>query len=135
MDVIWDNSLDTVIACDVLEHVPNDELAISEIFRVLRSGGIAVLTVPQPDGWEVKRELPANASPEQRLQLAGQEDHQRMYGADFPHYLQNAGFVVKQVTHRDFPKSDIDKYVLFPPVLSEKELATNHRTIYFAIKE
>ena len=41
-----DNAYDFVSALDVLEHVRNDELAISEISRILKNGGIAIITVP-----------------------------------------------------------------------------------------
>jgi SAM-dependent methyltransferase len=41
-----DNSFDKIIAAEILEHVPRDQRAISEIARVLRPGGIAAVTVP-----------------------------------------------------------------------------------------
>lgn len=41
-----DCSFDFVCALDVLEHIKNDKLAISEISRILRRGGITVITVP-----------------------------------------------------------------------------------------
>ena len=41
-----DGSYDIVYASHVLEHVLDDNLAISEIRRVLRPGGIAILPVP-----------------------------------------------------------------------------------------
>ena len=37
---------DGVLCAEVLEHVPNPELALSEIMRVLRRGGVLVGTVP-----------------------------------------------------------------------------------------
>ncbi len=39
-------SVDCVIGLDVLEHVEDDEGALREIARVLRSGGVFVFTVP-----------------------------------------------------------------------------------------
>lgn len=39
-------SFDVVTALDVIEHVPDDARALSEISRVLRPGGILVATVP-----------------------------------------------------------------------------------------
>ena len=39
-------SFDFVSALDVLEHIKNDELAISEISRILKKNGIVVITVP-----------------------------------------------------------------------------------------
>ncbi|MGO8957024.1 MAG: class I SAM-dependent methyltransferase [Streptosporangiaceae bacterium] len=41
-----DDSFDIVIASEVLEHIPADQAAMTEIARVLRPGGIAALTVP-----------------------------------------------------------------------------------------
>lgn len=41
-----EKTFDFVSALDVLEHVKNDELAISEISRILKKGGIAIITVP-----------------------------------------------------------------------------------------
>lgn len=41
-----DNSFDFVSALDVLEHIKNDEIAVSEIGRILRKSGIAIITVP-----------------------------------------------------------------------------------------
>jgi SAM-dependent methyltransferase len=40
------DSFDTVLCTQVLEHVPDAELAMAEIARVLRPGGHALLTVP-----------------------------------------------------------------------------------------
>ena len=41
-----DNSFDKVIASEILEHVPNDRQAMTEIARILRPGGVAAITVP-----------------------------------------------------------------------------------------
>lgn len=41
-----DESYDFVFASHVLEHIPNDEVAISEIRRILKPKGIAILPVP-----------------------------------------------------------------------------------------
>ncbi len=41
-----EESFDFVSALDVLEHIKDDELAVSEISRILKKSGIAVITVP-----------------------------------------------------------------------------------------
>lgn len=41
-----DNTFDCVFASHVLEHIKNDEKAISEIHRILKPNGIAILPVP-----------------------------------------------------------------------------------------
>lgn len=40
------SSVDVVTALDVLEHVPDDAGAVRDFHRVLRPGGLAVITVP-----------------------------------------------------------------------------------------
>ena len=40
-------TFDRVIAAEVLEHVPDDRMAISELARVLRPGGTMAVTVPR----------------------------------------------------------------------------------------
>src|SRR5206468_12562265 len=54
MDALGENSFDTVIACDVLEHVPDDLEAMRELQRILSPDGVAVLTVPQADDLTVR---------------------------------------------------------------------------------
>ncbi len=40
-------TFDRVIASEVLEHIPDDELAMAELARVLRPGGTMAVTVPR----------------------------------------------------------------------------------------
>jgi SAM-dependent methyltransferase len=42
-----DGNFDAVIASEILEHVPSDGPAISELIRVLRPGGALAVTVPR----------------------------------------------------------------------------------------
>ena len=46
LDKIKDNSFDTIISFQVIEHLKDDELFVSEIKRILRPGGIALITTP-----------------------------------------------------------------------------------------
>src|SRR5262245_37806983 len=41
-----DATFDRLIAAEILEHLPADEVAIRELVRVLRPGGLAAVTVP-----------------------------------------------------------------------------------------
>ena len=43
---IPDNSFDTVVSFQVIEHIKNDELFLSEIQRILKPGGKAILSTP-----------------------------------------------------------------------------------------
>ena len=42
-----DASFDRIIAAEIMEHLPEDELAMSELFRVLKPGGLIAVTVPR----------------------------------------------------------------------------------------
>ena len=42
-----DGEFDRVVASEVLEHIPDDDGAISELVRVLRPGGTIAVTVPR----------------------------------------------------------------------------------------
>jgi len=42
-----DGSFDRIIASEVLEHIPADEVAMAELARVLRPGGTMAVTVPR----------------------------------------------------------------------------------------
>ena len=45
-----DNSFDKVIFADVIEHVPDDSLALSEIVRVAKAGAVIVISTPALEG-------------------------------------------------------------------------------------
>ena len=42
-----DREFDRIVAAEVLEHIPDDRTAISELARVLRPGGTVAITVPR----------------------------------------------------------------------------------------
>ena len=46
-------SYDLVICCEVLEHLPDPEVAIKEIHRVLKKGGTALFSVPREPLWRL----------------------------------------------------------------------------------
>ena len=41
-----DNMFEIVIALDVIEHIKDDEMALKEIYRVLKPQGMAIITAP-----------------------------------------------------------------------------------------
>jgi SAM-dependent methyltransferase len=89
-----DRSFDAVIANHVLEHVEDDLRAMRELRRVIRTGGVAILSVPVVLGWERTYENARIQSPDQRRIHFGQADHRRFYGRDFTARLEHAGLVV-----------------------------------------
>jgi SAM-dependent methyltransferase len=91
-----DQSIDLVIANHVLEHVPDDQKALREMFRVLRKGGFALITVPQ--NWareETYENAEANKASDTRYAHYLDADHIRFYGRDFGNRLGEAGFRVE----------------------------------------
>lgn len=94
---IEDASLDAVICSHVLEHV-DDAKALSEIFRVLRPGGTAIIMVPMIEGWAHSYENPQVQTPEARTLHFGQFDHVRYYGADLRQRIRDAGFRLSEFT-------------------------------------
>jgi len=87
-----DASYDVVIAHHVLEHIPDDRQAMRELRRLLKPGGVAVLSVPLNATREHTYENPAIIAPEQRRAHFSAEDHRRYYGLDFADRLAEAGF-------------------------------------------
>jgi SAM-dependent methyltransferase len=41
-----DNSFDTIVSFQVIEHIPNDKLFLQEIYRMLKPGGKAIISTP-----------------------------------------------------------------------------------------
>jgi ubiquinone/menaquinone biosynthesis C-methylase UbiE len=92
---LQENSVDLVICNHVLEHVPDDALAMRELHRVLKPGGIAILQVPISTKLKLTDEDHRITSPEQREKRFGQYDHVRLYGSDYTDRLVAAGFSVQ----------------------------------------
>jgi SAM-dependent methyltransferase len=134
MQEIEDESYDCVIACDVLEHVPDYILGIKEVLRILRSGGYCIFTVPQKDKLSVTLDDKKITDPIEREKTFGQSDHLRIFGDDFVNRLENCGFKVTVINERSFDENTVKKHVLFPPVLSKHPLATNYRKVFFGRK-
>ena len=116
-----DNSFDAVILIHVLEHIPEDDKAIRELFRVLKPGGWMLLSVPTG---EAPTQEGLHLSPAQRKNLFGIEDHYRLYGLDLKDKIEEKGFVTQVFTpedisgnwyNRNHPKGyrPSDKYLFF----------------------
>lgn len=97
-----DKSFDSIICNHVLEHIEDDSCALSELYRVLKSGGKAILQVPI--SYITKTiEDPSARTEEEREQTFGQIDHVRIYGTDYPARLKKAGFVVTDIAPENRP--------------------------------
>jgi SAM-dependent methyltransferase len=89
------DTFDLIICSHVLEHVPRDRVAIKELYRILRAGGVAVLQVPIGMALNQTIEDPSITDPTERERRFGQHDHVRIYGTDYPQRLAAGGFAVE----------------------------------------
>jgi SAM-dependent methyltransferase len=106
-----DESFDVILCNHVLEHVPDDHRAMGELYRVLRTGGWAVLQTPLDGKRSETFEDPAVTTPEQRERVYGQHDHVRIYGLDLYDRLRGAGFVLElNYAARDLPPEEVARY-------------------------
>lgn len=109
-----DNTFDVAFCNHVMEHVDNDIQAMSEIYRVLKPGGWAIIQSPvYPDELDVTFEDPAITTPLEREKAYGQDDHQRKYGKDYGDRLRKAGFDVTEDDYvKKLPKEKVERYAL-----------------------
>ncbi|GAA1094081.1 class I SAM-dependent methyltransferase [Nocardiopsis metallicus] len=83
-----DSSFDRVVAAEIFEHLPHDTAAMKELYRVLKPGGIAAVTVPSflPERicWALSEEYHTNEG-----------GHIRIYTrAELEAKLKATGFVI-----------------------------------------
>jgi predicted SAM-dependent methyltransferase len=96
LDMFQEDDIDFIICSHVLEHIEDDNKAISEIYRVLKPGGVAIMIVPigldlrsAIEGIEAKTDA-------DRMRIYGQSDHIRIYNRQtFVSRLRKAKFKVK----------------------------------------
>ncbi len=109
-DIHFENNYFDIILCShVLEHIPDDRKAMSELSRVLDPDGWAILQVPILV--EETYEDPKIIDPQEREEKFGQSDHVRIYGPDYKQRLEESGFTVDVISFLDtFNIADRTKY-------------------------
>lgn len=118
------NYFDIIICNHVLEHITDEKKALSEIFRVLKPGGWAILQVPVDTSIIKTYEDETITSPRERELHFGQYDHVRVHGLDYSKRLEDAGFTVK----KDEYLNEIDNNLRIRYRLPDEEI------IYFSVK-
>lgn len=96
-----DSYFDFLICNHVLEHIEAFETALSEIYRVLNKGGMAILQTPYSSILANSFQDKNINTDELRQKFYGQEDHVRVFGHDFFDKLKNIGFKLKIKKHED----------------------------------
>jgi SAM-dependent methyltransferase len=100
-------SFDAVVCFQVIEHVPQDNLFAHEIHRILKSGGVLVLTTPN----RKLRLLP--------FQKPWNPYHVREYSS--------AG--LRKLLHNQYDRVDVYGVAGNPPIM--KQLEINYQNIFF----
>ena len=90
---------DFILCNHVLEHVPDDALAMKELHRVLNKKGFAIIQVPIHPTLENTYEDRRITKPSERKIAFGQKDHVRWYGKDFKWRLEHVGFQVDVIDY------------------------------------
>ena len=108
-----DNSFDIILCNHVLEHIPDDARAMSELYRVLRPGGWGIFQIPQ----DLKRaetfEDNTITDRKERAEIFGQYDHVRIYGRDYFDKLRSVGFEVEEVDYTsELGQEAVERYRL-----------------------
>lgn len=97
-----DDCIDSALCIHTLEHIEHDQRAMSELFRVLKPGGWAVVSVPLKLD-RPTHEDPTITDPGQREREFGERSHVRFYGLDIQDRLKDAGFTVLVDWAREIP--------------------------------
>lgn len=87
------NSIDLISCYHILEHIDNDAQAMSELYRVLKPGGTALVQTPFKEG-DIYEDF-SITTPQEREIHFGQDDHVRIYSVQgLKTRLEKAGFNV-----------------------------------------
>ena len=115
-----DETYDLILCNHVLEHIIDDIKAMKEIYRVLKTGGKAILQIPLDMEKEESYEDHTIINPKDRSKHFGQYDHVRIYGMDFFKKLSNIGFRYEKIdftsklSDREITKYGLIKGELIP---------------------
>ncbi|MDX1762452.1 MAG: methyltransferase domain-containing protein [Christiangramia sp.] len=108
-------SFDFILCNHVLEHIPDDKKAMQELYRILKTGGTAILQIPQELDRAETFQDDTITDPGERAKIFGQYDHVRVYGRDYFDKLRAIGFKVKEADYTNkLSKAEIDKFRLSP---------------------
>lgn len=108
-----DDEFDVIFCNHVLEHIPDDTKAMSELHRILKVGGWGIFQIPQDLNRKTTFEDNSITDKKERAKIFGQYDHVRVYGLDYFDKLRSIGFKVEEVDYTKTLSSEkIEKYCL-----------------------
>ena len=105
-----DNTFDVIISNHIMEHILDENKFLSELLRVLKSGGYLLLNFPVFMDLEKTFQDDSITLPEDREKYYGQSDHVRKYGRDIFDKLKKK-YNAKVIYAKDYlNKREINKY-------------------------
>jgi SAM-dependent methyltransferase len=111
MPIYADDSVDFFVCSHVLEHVTDDQMAMRELYRILRPGRQGILVVPIVVTLKEIDEDPSVTDPAERWRRFGQDDHVRLYSKDgFLQRVRQAGFSIRELGQEYFGRNRFWKY-------------------------
>lgn len=113
------NRFDRIICSHVLEHIEEDHKAMSELFRILKPGGSAIIAVPTY-GDTTEEDL--GLSPGERKRQYGINIHVRLYGTDIKQRLEQVGFDVTTESINTIDGNYVDRRFSSAHIDSDKYL-------------
>lgn len=94
------NTIDLVVCYHILEHIPNDITAMSELYRILKISGKAIIQTPFKNG-DIYEDYTIT-NPKEREVHFGQDDHVRVYSVNgLTERLLRTGFSVDTRTFNE----------------------------------
>ena len=113
-----DNTFDFIIANHVLEHIPDEAKAISELKRVLKKDGKIILSFPVCTDKPTYEDVTVTTE-EGKWQAFGQGDHVRLYGTDYKERLESYGLNVNIYSpQNELTDEEITRYGFIPDDIS-----------------
>jgi len=110
-----DNRFDVVFCNHVMEHVDDALQCMKELYRVMKPGAWAIMQVPQDLSRDITYEDKSITSPEDREKHYWQKDHVRLFGKDYPRWLEKAGFTVQEFDpKKEIGNELIERYRIIP---------------------
>lgn len=94
-----ENSFDLILCSHVLGHVPDERMAVDELYRVLKPDGQAlVMTIIN---WNLEKTFEDSkiTTADERLEKYTESDLVRLHGADFAERLRKSGFLVEVIDY------------------------------------
>ncbi len=108
------NAFDVAICNHVMEHVDDYIKAMSELHRILKPGGWALIQSPQNMNFETTYEDPSITDPKEREKHFLQNDHLRLFGKNYGDELRKGGFTVTEDTFvkTELTPEEVARYAL-----------------------